>query len=775
MKKNLGLLFTLVLHFGLIAQPALEGWRVHLPYQRNNSITSVGNKIYCGSVSGLFSFQTEDGSIERLSKLNGLSDVEVKLVRHNSLQNCTVVIYQNTNIDIIDHQQNIIYNIPDILQKSIIGSKKINQLWFYEDKVYLACSFGIVVLDIKKKQVIDSYQNLGPGGTQLEFLSVCIFKNRIIACSEKGVYSASLEAPNLNDFNFWININLTKSSMCAAFKGFLYVVMDSILSYSFDSYSYVPYTQALGMKINMLHYENNKLYTIAPDKILIESSDGSLVTSTYSYRNDVVLDSRGFLSMVDNLYGLTIDRPDLGPGNVDFYIPNGPFSKTFGKMLYANGKLWVPGGSVNERWDPLVYNSSKFYTYSNNHWFNYNDQNNPLIKDVADFIDIKKNPFGNDFYISSYGKGVFKIENDAVVKLFNESNSTLQHLEVLDTNYKPLLSGGMDFDNNGNLWVSNYGVSKPLSVKTQTDIWYSFNIGTLIGGTGGNELGWLVCDDYNNKWVTTLRDHGILIYNDNGTPANVNDDNYKMLTKETGQGALPSNSVLSIAKDLKGEMWIGTTQGLTILSNPGVIFNTKNINYDARQIIIKVGSNYEIFLGKEQINCIKVDPANRKWLGTPNGAWLVSEDGYTVIKNFTVSNSPLLSNNVLEIGIDESNGEVFFGTEKGIISYMNDATAGGNTFGKVEIYPNPVRPDFTGQISVRGLAQNAIVKFTDIAGNLVYETTANGGFATWNGNGFNGKRVGTGVYLIFAAKIDKNENNDNQVGDSYVGKLLFIN
>jgi hypothetical protein len=240
-----------------------------------------------------------------------------------------------------------------------------------------------------------------------------------------------------------------------------------------------------------------------------------------------------------------------------------------------------------------------------------------------------------------------------------------------------------------------------------------------------------------------------------------------MLTKEVGQGELPSNTVLCVVEDLRGEMWIGTSQGLAILSNPSIIFNTEKENFDARQIIIKVGSNYEIFLGKEQINCIKVDAANRKWIGTPNGVWLVSEDGYQVIKNFTTLNSPLLSNNVMEIGIDESTGEVFFGTEKGIISFMGDASESLDNFNKVEIFPNPVRPDFTGSVSIRGLVNKATVKITDISGKLVYETISNGGFASWDGRNFNGKRVSTGVYLIFAASKDGEQ--------THVGKILFIN
>jgi hypothetical protein len=258
-----------------------------------------------------------------------------------------------------------------------------------------------------------------------------------------------------------------------------------------------------------------------------------------------------------------------------------------------------------------------------------------------------------------------------------------------------------------------------------------------------------------------------LVYNHNGTPNNPNDDQYKLLTKEVGQGALPHNKVNAITKDLNGEIWIGTNEGLAIISNPGLIFNTQNRSFDARQIIIKTGDYFSEFLGTEVINCITVDPANRKWIGTRNGVWLVSPDGYTVIHNFTMANSPLLSNNVLEIGIDEETGEVFFATDKGIISLMGTSTAADNKFGKVEIFPNPVEPNYDGLISIKGLANNATVKIADINGNLVYETTANGGFAIWDGRNFNKKRVATGVYLVFSSNRDGTE--------THVGKILFIN
>lgn len=766
MSRLISFLVFLALTNSLVAQVNFGGWRVHLPYFNNTSITATKDKVYCGSNSGLFSFEVDDGSIERISRINGLSDVEVKIVKHNVSKNITVVAYNNANIDLIDHQTNQIYNVPDVFMKSIIGSKSINQICFYENKVYMACSFGIVVLDIDKKQIVDSYQNLGPNGTQLEFLAINIYNNLIVASALNGIYAVSLDAPNLNDFNFWKLIRTsTKSGLSALYKSKLYILVDSVLKV-FDGIAFQDYLPTVGLQIVNIQLSafegaGTDLLIITPDFILAENGSGTPSKLMHNFRRDAVYDKRGYLCMVDNNYGLTIDNKKTG--QLDYVIPNGPVSKTFGKMLYENGKLWVAAGSVNDRWDPLMYNGNKFYHFQDNSWFNFRESDYPMLAGMSDFIDAKKNPYGSEVYLSSFGGGIIEMNGNVLVKKYDESNSTLQRLSVADTTYKPLLSGGMDFDNNGNLWVSNFGVNKPLSVKTNSG-WFSFNIGTIAGG---NELGWLTCDDYNNKWVLSLKDKGILVYNDNGTPSNVNDDKFKMLTKEVGQGELPSNTVLCVTKDLRGEMWIGTSQGLAILSNPSILFNTDEENFDARQIIIKVGTNYEVFLGKEQINCIKVDAANRKWIGTPNGAWLVSEDGYKVIKNFTTVNSPLLSNNVMEIGINEATGEVFFGTEKGIISYMGDASAGIEDYSKVEIFPNPVRPDFTGSVSIRGLIEKSTVKITDISGKLVYETISNGGFASWDGRNFNGKRVSTGVYLIFAASKDGEK--------SHVGKILFIN
>ena len=401
--NKLGLFFFLtILYFNSSAQLANEAWRVHLPYQSNNAITAVGSKLYAGSASGLFTVDVTTGEIERLSKIQGYSDVEVKFVKHQVELGQTIIIYQNTNIDIIDHKSNRIVNIPDIFMKQIIGEKAINGICFYEEHAYLACSFGIVVIDLNKKQIIDSYQNLGVGGSNLAFNTLSIYQGAIFASAADGIYKASLSATNLSDFNFWAKeINSTGNRFSQIFKGNLYAEIDSVIKvYNGFTWSIYQPTQGLSVKNLQLgiygasNVQSNKLLFVTSEKIIVEEGGSTTWFVNESFRTDAALDSKGRVAMVDGGFGITIHNKN--DNSLDYYTPNGPKSKTFSKMLYESGKLWVCGGSVNDRWDPLVFNNSKFYQFKQNNWLNYEDEKQPLLKDIKDIIDVKKSPISGE-------------------------------------------------------------------------------------------------------------------------------------------------------------------------------------------------------------------------------------------------------------------------------------------------------------------------------------------------------------------------------------------
>ena len=257
----------------------------------------------------------------------------------------------------------------------------------------------------------------------------------------------------------------------------------------------------------------------------------------------------------------------------------------------------------------------------------------------------------------------------------------------------------------------------------------------------------------------------MFVYNDNNTIENSADDQYKLLNANVGNGNLPSLQTYSIAEDLDGEIWIGTDKGIGVFYNPSSVISGGN--FDAQQILIQEGDYGQYLLSEETVKCITIDGANRKWIGTEkSGIFLLSEEGTEEILHFTAENSPLFSNTIIDIAINPENGEVFIGTDKGLISYRSDATEGKSTQSETHVFPNPVRESYNGPIAINGLVTDANIKITDISGNLVFETTANGGQAIWNGKNKNGERASTGVYMVFSTDINGVEKT--------VSKILFI-
>ncbi len=765
-KKRIGLITALLWcpFLMLRAQqelPKVEGWRVHSAFSTNNCIEEIEDKVWVGNNSAIYSLTRSTNEIEIISRVNSLSDVNVKIMKYDLSSKTIVIGYDNLNIDLI--QNGVVYNISDVLNKIIIGDKTLNNITINEGKAYLSCSFGIVVVDIARKRLVDSYANLGPNGTNLAVSDVAFFNGRIYASSQNGIYSAPTSSLNLSDYNFW---SLTKASSYSnqmeMYRNRLYAVVDSTI-HTFDGTTWTVLS-GQGIDItNDMRVSNDQLVIVLQSKMLIVDQAGSVETIAQKYATACLV------SKENDLFFLVPDqsmlRMDRATAAIEYLAPPGPYATTATRMTFADGKLWVAGGQVNGfgvigGWGPK-FNNNKFYKLENNSWYSYKTNTDPRIVNSRDFIDVTTHPVTKNAFFGSFGYGVFEIKGEQVLAVYDSNNSSLR---APSGGVPMVFVAGVAFDEDNNLWVSNSDAVNPLSVKTPDGSWKSFSFPSSSGSDG--RMGFVTIDDEGNKWIFSTRAQGIYVYNSGKNVLNESDDQIKRLTLQAGEGLLPSQAVMCITKDQKGEMWVGTDQGLCIFRNPENVFKA-GANYDADQIVIKTGLVYSNFLGSTPIYCIRIDAANRKWIGTANGVWLVSPDGYTVIRNFNMSNSPLLSNTIIEIGINDETGEVFFATEKGLISYMGTATEGDDVHGDVLVYPNPVKPDYNGLIAIRGLVNNAYVKITDMKGQLVYETRANGGTATWNGLNFKGKRAATGVYLIYSSNQDGTETN--------VAKVVFIN
>jgi len=726
MKKLLFLLFPLFIQ----AQDVPIGfWKDYQSYTNTSYITQAKSKIYCVTNGGLFYLNRDDNTLNRLSKVTGLSDIGVKIIAYYDSSETTIITYENCNIDLI--KEGRIINISDIKRKEIIGNKLINNITIKKGIAYLSCTFGLVLLDLEKEEIKDTYR-IGENGNFVGINSCAFNEQNIFVASEDGIYSADIHSTSLFDFNSWeLDTNRTENYWN------IFSIGDSI--WTGDSNSF---------------YNNNLLFIANNDTVLIYenllTNPDTLIDNKLKYIQYIYHDIEENTWIADSENGLLQFINFNYQGN---FIPEGPTINDTYSLEYENNTLYMcHGGHINFSSQGKIYDGVSIRK-NYDEWINYNYT--AIGIDVLE-VAVKN---GTEYY-ASWRDGLSEIKNGELVIRYDNDN-TNGALETTGSSNNRIKISDLKFDDNGNLWGLNSEVNHPLFVKTKDNEWFSFGMNQDRLGLFFDDL---IIDQYNQKWGILGRG-GLFVYNDNSTISDANDDQYKILKNSVGQGNLPSMGVYSIAEDLDGEIWVGTDKGIGIFYNPSAIFSGNN--FDAQQVLIQEGDYGQYLLSEEKIKCITIDGANRKWIGTEKtGVFLISEDGMEEIQHFTAENSPLFSNNIYDITINPENGEVFIGTEKGLISYRSDATTGVKTQEETHVFPNPVRETYNGPIAINGLITNANIKITDIDGNLVFEDFAKGGQAIWNGKNKNGERASTGVYLVFSTDINGLEK--------MVSKILFV-
>lgn len=738
-------------------------WRDYLPYESGQFVTQMNDKVYLATENSLFYFDTNNQSINRLSKTNGLSDINISVMKKDSENDLIIVAYENANVDII--YNNSIENISDIERANIIGLKSINNITFFEEDAYLSCSFGIVRLDIEKKEVKSTYflnsnQNLGVN-------DVLFFNDSIFAATDSGIYIGEINS-NLSDYRKWTTSNVqTNVSDLVLKQQEIYFLneTDSIFRYVNNNAQFVLKEEML----RAIKVIDNQLYVLSQSKLhKLNSTDNlDLISeSSFIYKgNDLIKDQNKYWIADGSKSLVSIDQE----GRLQKYTPEGPKSNLVFSLNTSNDKLFVSPGGISIIWNNN--NTYKgFYWLENNNWgnLNYNQLGDVDVRDITTIIEGPNQML----YLASWNDGLIQLKSGEngyeYLQSHNHftSNGQLQTLspDAASASYGRMRVKGLALDNRGDIWITNSLVEKGLARMNSQQQWQSYDITSY--NTLTNHLGDLIIDDNNQKWFYVAKGGGLIVYNDNDTPEISGDDQDIHLNTTAGQGGLPSNLILSLAKDRDGKIWIGTDKGLAVFYNPENIFEQDII--EAQQVLVEVDGYVEPILNNESISAIAIDGANRKWFGTQNsGLFLYSSDGSEQLQHFTENNSPLFSNNITSLAINQKTGEVFIGTSQGLISYKGGAIVGQESHSNVLVYPNPVRDDYYGPIAIRGLVQDAKVKITDINGLLVAEMTALGGQAVWDGTNGNGIRVSTGVYLVFSTNDFGTETN--------VAKVLFIN
>jgi hypothetical protein len=745
----------------IMAQIPNGAWRDHLPYNQGKKLAEFNNRLYCATASGgLFSYGLSDHSIQKHSKVNGLSDAEVSTIGYSKVMGILVIGYGNGNIDLVKDNQ--VINIPDVKIKMISGEKSINNISFYNNLAFLACGFGIVICDLEKFEIKDTYI-FGPAGTQI-FVNDIVFDGQFIyAATHKGIYKADYIHANLVDFNAWIRMGNVPDEDCpyrflAWFDNRLFTVyhnpateLDEIITisgsgWSIWEYSYPDIYNYLGEQNGFLIF-SSRLRTKVYDALNQPVRD----VVTY-YANHALWGSHQDLSYADPVAGLV--RLDKN-GNGQVICPEGPAYRDVGDIEIKGGKLWAGGGTNNSKW--AGYGA---YSFVNEKWTNYNASNMPQLIDFLNISEISIDPENNEHIIGgSNGYGLVEFNQGVLIDIQDELDGVLLPVQGYGHGYVRVT--GTDFDPSGSLWVCTSSSDQALYRRRKGGLLEA--IATRYDGFGFNtRTADLIATSMGPVWVALERD-GIFVLEENDDGEN--DEIFFSVRNQTGQLC---EDVYTLEEDMEGDVWVGTNRGPVVYFHPDEIFTEGQIIGYQPEVPRNDGTLYvDLLLSNEKINDIAVDGANQKWIGTEkSGVYLVSSDGKKELLHFTEDNSPLFSNNVTTLAVNDFSGEVFFGTDKGLISFRGRATEGGEDFGQVYVYPNPVRETYQGDITITGLMRNVNVKITDISGNLIFETTSLGGQAIWDGRNFKGEKVHTGVYLVFCSNEDGSK--------TYITKLLLI-
>lgn len=755
-----------------LAQREQASWQDYLSYSNGIKVASSSEKVFCATTGGLFYNDLEDNSI---SKFTDLSDFGIQTLAYSEEDDLLVIAYENSNIDIL--KNGVVVNLSDIKRKSISGDKSIYNIGFRNGEAFLSCGFGIVVVNLERQEIKDTYY-IGDNGESLTVYDLAFYQGLIYAATKEGILSAPETGSNLLDYANWtLEENIPNSNR--AFSAIETHEGTLLANHSAGSNNNDEVYEYDGNSWNLFYSGSNTIYEMisansyltlsAKSDVYIYDTNLSQIGRINSYQlgNETVSPINARSSMVGADGSIWIADFNnalvkIVGSNFESLFPKGPMDNEVFYLTSDNSSVYVTPGGRTDSWGNS-WMAPRFQRYRGGEWTNFSKTEIPEMTGFFDIVCLAVNPVDeNHFFVGSWGGGVLEFKNDEFVQRYTNKNSPLETALPQEPDEPFVRIGGLDFDSQGNLWITNTATAQyNIHKLSPAGEWESFSMSRVIG----KNIGQLVVNQSDDKWVLVPRGNDAYVVDRTGA-----NTKRLLVTSYFSNGSEEifnrMNDVYSIAEDLDGAIWIGTSKGVAVYNSPSRVW-TEDVYY-ATQPSLDLGDGlYHPLLENQKVTAIAVDGANRKWLGTEGaGVFLVSENGDSEVLNFTAENSPLLSNNILSISINQKNGEVFFGTDKGLISYQGEATGGNATYSNVYVYPNPVRETYNGPVTITGLIANTDVKITDISGNLVYKTTSLGGQAVWDGNNLNGNRVKTGVYLVFC--------NDESGEETHITKILFI-
>ena len=740
--------FILALH----AQDFSNRWIDHFSYSTIKDLHITEENIYAASDNAIFIYNLSTNTSQKFSTIQGLSGSDITTIYHSAAFNITAIGYQNGLLEFITADKKV-RTFVDIFNKATIppDNKRINQFYEFEDRLFIATGFGIVEFNLENIEFGDTFF-IGNEGGQINITGITVLNNILYAATARGVLTVNTSGSDLIDFNQWQTVNTGIYNDILTIGNKILVVNNQgvfqLQNGTINQVITLPDIITASNTNDILTVTNNTTAAV------YDQNFTEIITVSNANVNANNLQVSGAfnntLYMGTEQEGL-LKVPFANSTQFENISPPGPLHNDPFSVEAFDNNAWVVYGRYNLFFNPFPKVKKGISRFNRGTWQNISDNE---IMDFTSLVRVAVNPNNiEQVFITSFSDGLLEVNENVVTDTYNPSNSNIDTFGMPGENVAWL--NGSDFDSEGNLWFNNSRVDRllnklDLESKEITAIDFSSILPDFVDGYTDTKV-----DNEGNVFVaggTT----GIIGYN----PTNQNIINIK---EENG---LPSDYVTSLTFDRDNQMWIGTFLGLRVLSDPVEALQGGSLT--AERIVIEddEGVGQEL-LFDITITDIEVDGSNNKWVSTSSsGVFHFSPDGQETIAQYTASNSPLPSDNVLDISIDDATGIVYFATEKGLIALKGTATGPEESLNKVIAFPNPVRPNYDGNVTIRGLTANANVKITDIEGNLVFEQISQGGSLQWDTTAFGRHKVASGVYLILVT--------DEEGSETTVFKLLVV-
>jgi ligand-binding sensor domain-containing protein len=759
--KKLFLLILFICNLS-IAQDFSDSWEGFFSFTNIVDIDDSSTAVYAASENAVFIYDLSSRSFTTLTTINGLSGDEISKIHYSEDKALLVIGYENGLLQIVDQNGNVT-DVVAIKDKQVIppDNKRINEFLESGDLIYIATDFGIAIYNLDRLEFDDTYF-IGNNGEQVPISSLEIFNGFLYAATldaSNNIRRAPISDPFLIDFINWQPVNQDVWDEVISFDSNLFAVTVGGFLAEFNGNTFANnITQFSSRVLDASATDNFLVFTLNNTIIIYDTSLSQFLTinnvngESFAFTQAIIVNDDLFIGTeVNGMIRVNL----LNQTDFEFIVADGPSRNSAFSVQTLPNELWVTFGSHDLFYTP-DYAALGISHFVDDRWINYTNDD---IDGLLSVPNITINPENDsDLVIHSMNNGLLDFIDGVASTRYGINNSSLTSILPPATDFVRIPDG--EYDSQGNLWVIQQQVDFALSRRNTSGNWTAFNVGTVFEDVSGGSSTTKIEITNDDKIIFGSTDAGLIGYDPDL-------DQFTRMIDEVSQGNLINNYVSAIKLDQQNRLWIGSNIGLRILFNTNSLFSDEI--QDARSVIIEDTNGIpRELLQDEAVLDIEVDGNNNKWVATASsGAFLFSPTGRETLFQFTTDNSPLPTNAVNDIAIDEETGKVYFATNKGIVAFQGERSSKPEEdLESVRIFPNPVRPGFDGNVTIDGLTDRARVKITDIEGNLVYEAVSQGGSIPWDTRSFSGNKVASGVYLLFISTDDNIETT--------VSKLMIV-